>query len=128
MADLVYSGQAAGGPINTGALPVNYDLVIYRGDTLKFFVQLNDLVTGTPIDITTGTVKAQLKRGYDDMEPIELTCTKPGGAGLIQVVLLSAVTTTLVSGSYIWDLQVTTSGENRTYVAGDVTVIQDITR
>ena len=42
MADLVSPGETAGGPINAGAMPLNYDLTIYEGDVLRFTVTIQD--------------------------------------------------------------------------------------
>ena len=129
MADLVLPGASAGGPLNAGALPANYDIAIYKGDYLEFFVTINDTL-GTPLNLTDYTVKAQLKTDYSDPSPIlfNTTVVVPS-EGYIRVFLSSSVTATLLPGSYIYDLQVTSSiGENRTYLRGDAVVQEDVTQ
>ena len=128
MADLVLPGASAGGPLNAGALPANYDIAIYKGDYLEFFVTINDSL-GAPFNLTGYTVKSQLKTDYYDNSPITFDTTVVVPAeGYIRVFLSSAVTDALLPGSYIWDLQVTSSlGENRTYLRGDVIVQDDVT-
>ena len=127
MADIVNPGQNAGGPI--GALPGNWDIAIYRGDYRTFGVNLKDS-NGNPFNLTGYTPKAQLKTGYGDREPVEFTVTVTDAVnGKMQVFISSTVTSLLLPGSYIWDLQVTSSlGETRTYLAGDVTVYDDVTK
>lgn len=127
MADLVYTGQSAGVPLNAGALPTNNDLVIYKGDYVELFVTIKN-ATGTPMPLTGFTPKAQLKTSYDDPIPRQFDCTLTGVAGQVRIYLSSSVTSELLPGSYIWDFQITSgTGETRTYLAGDVTVYNEVT-
>lgn len=127
MADIVYAGQQAGGPLNSGALPANNDLVIYKGDYVRLLVTVRD-ASGNPINLTGCTPAAVLKSDYTDRMPKPFTCTLTGTAGQVSIFLPSAITSTLVPGSYIWDFQITfTDNETRTYLAGDVTVYNEVT-
>lgn len=126
MADIVFPGQA-GQVANASALPSNYDLVVYKGDYLELFVNITD-AGGSPIDLTGATPKAVLKSDYSDRNPIPFT-TAVSGTGQVSLLLSSAQTSQLLPGSYIWDFQVTTaSGQTRTYIAGDVTVYNEVTQ
>lgn len=131
MTDIVNPGQATGGPINAGAMPSNYDLEIYKGDLLTFTITLKDSLS-VPVDISSSTPSAQIRIDYNDPSPIDFICTMPNGGtdGLVEIKLSSAVTATLFSeSSYIWDFQMTdSSGENRTYLTGDILVHEDVTR
>lgn len=130
MADIVFTGQTPDAPsINSSAMPKNHDMVIYKGDYVEFYLSIKDS-SNTAINITGYTPKAQLKTGYDDWAPIDFTCTlsNPTG-GIVKVYLSSGITSSLLPGSYIWDFQLTnTSSDVRTYIAGDVTVYDEVTQ
>lgn len=130
MADLVYPGESAGGPINAGAMPSNYDVKIYQGDTFEFIMEIKDSF-GVAVDLTGYTADGQLKTSYSDSSPIdfEVTITTPL-AGVVNVYLAPAVTATLLPDtSYIYDLQLTEpGGDVRTYLTGDATIIPEVTK
>lgn len=126
MADIVFPGKT-GTTLNESSLPANHDLVIYKGDYLELFVTVRD-AAGVAVTLTGSTPKAVLKSDYSDRMPIEFTTTLTGQPGEVSLILSSAQTSTLLPGSYIWDFQVTSaSGQTRTYIAGDVTVINEVT-
>jgi hypothetical protein len=126
MADLVFPGQG-GTSLNSAALPASNDLVVYKGDYVEIFVTIKDS-SGTAISLAGATPKAQLKSDYNDRNPKDFTCTQPGPTGQVRIYLPSSTTATLIPGSYIWDFQVTfAGGDTRTYLAGDVTVYNEVT-
>ena len=128
MADIVYPGQTAGAALNSTALPTNSDLVIYKGDYVEIFMTLKDSQNNA-INLTGYVPKAQLKSAYTARAPKDFTCTVTNAAaGTVRIFLPSTVTTDLLPGSYIWDFQITdTGGNTRTYLAGDVTVYNEVT-
>jgi hypothetical protein len=126
MADIVFPGQG-GTNLNSSALPSSNDLSIYKGDYVELFVTIKDQA-GVAISLAGATPKAQLKSDYNDRDPKAFTCTQPGPTGQVRIYLPSSITSLLVPGSYIWDFQVTFSGgDTRTYLAGDVTVYNEVT-
>lgn len=129
MADLVFPGELAGGPLNAGAMPSNQNLEIYKGDYVEILVTVKD-ENDTPINLTGYTAEAHLRDNYPDATPIEFECTITGITGQVQIFLPSSVSSTLVPGDCIWDFQITDpSGERtRTYLAGDVVVYNEVTR
>lgn len=127
MADIVYPGQSAGSALNSGALPTNKDLVIYKGDYVELFVTIKD-AAGVAITLTGQTPKAHLKTDYSDPAPTSFVCTLTATTGQVKIFLSTTTTTNLLPGSYIWDFQITDgTGETRTYLAGDVTVYDEVT-
>jgi uncharacterized cupin superfamily protein len=128
MADIVYPGQVTGGALNATALPSNTDLVLYKGDYVEILLTLKDSL-GAPLNLTGATPKAQLKSDYSDREPKEFTCTVTAAEeGKVRIFLPSSATSELLPGSYIWDFQITAGdGNTRTYLAGDVTVYNEVT-
>lgn len=128
MADIVFPGQDAGPALNSGALPKNADLVIYKGDFVRVPLSIVDAL-GAPVVITNGIPKAMLKTDYNDRSPKLFECTITNGPqGKAEAFLSSEVTSQLLPGSYIWDFQITDeNGETRTYFAGDITVYNEVT-
>jgi len=126
MADLVYTGDSAGGPL--GSLPGNYDIVMYKGDYYELLLTVKDS-NGTAMNLTGYTPKSTLKTGYDDPGGVSFVCTVTDAAnGKVRLFLSSTTTSTLLPGSYIWDFQITSSlGETKTYLAGDVVVVNEVT-
>ena len=126
MADIVFPGQA-GTTLNESNLPANHNLVIYKGDYVELLVTIRDSV-GIPVNLVGATPRAVLKSDYSDRLPIEFAATLTEFAGEVLLSLTSSQTATLLPGSYIWDFQVTFSPlRTRTYIAGDVTVYDDVT-
>jgi len=124
MADIVYPGLTPSGDLGASALPANYDLSIYQGDYVEIFVTLRDSL-GAIIDPTGMTGKAQIKTNYAAGTATDFTVTIVGTQ--FRIFLSSATSTTLAAGTYIWDFQVTSTVGTRTYLAGDVTVIAQVT-
>jgi hypothetical protein len=128
MADIVFPGLAAGGPIGQDYLPANYNLVLYKGDYLPFAVTLKDS-SEAPLNLTGYVAKCSLRANYDSEETFDATCTITPMSGKIDILFPSSLTSTLSAGSYIWDFQVTDAdGNSRTYFTGDVTVYGEVSR
>lgn len=128
MADIVFPGMAAGGPIGQDYLPANYDLVLYKGDYLPFAVTLKDS-SNNPLSLTGFTAKCSIRANFDSVESFDAECTITPNAGKVDIVFPSSLTSTLSAGPYIWDFQITDAdGNNRTYFAGDVTVYSEVSR
>jgi hypothetical protein len=128
MADIVRPGESAGGPLNAGALPNNYDLAIYKGDFVELYVTVKDS-NGVAINLTGYVPKAQIKTDYDAVSATgEFTCTLTGVTGQVKIYLSSTASATLPVGSYIWDFQLKRPDNDvRTYLTGDVTVYPEVT-
>jgi hypothetical protein len=125
MADIVYAGQTPGGPLNKGALPSNYDLVIYKGDYVSVRLTMENS-DNTPMNLTGAIPRAVLKSDYSDNYERPFECTVEDNQ--IHIFLPSESCSELLPGSYIWDFQITfSSGQTRTFLAGDVTVYDEVT-
>lgn len=127
MADIVNPGQATGAPLNSGALPANQDLVIYKGDYVRLLITVRDS-NNALVNLTGAVPKAALKTDYNDRNPKLFDCTLTTNVGEVQMFMPSSVTSTLLPGSYIYDFQITfTDNNTRTYLTGDVTVYNEVT-
>lgn len=128
MADIVFPGQVAGGPLGEEYLPANYDLVLYKGDYLSLSVTLKD-GEGVALDLTGYTAKCSLRTTFGAVESFDATCTITPAAGKVDIEFLSEMTSTLEPGAYVWDFQTTNPDDNnRTYFAGDVTVYGEVSQ
>lgn len=128
MADIVFTGQAPSAIIGADEMPNNVDIEIYKGDYYEFYVQLQD-ASGVVVSIPGDTPRSQLRKDYTSTDGIELECTLEDD-GDIKIYISSAVTSLLDPNSgYIWDLQTTNyKGDVKTWVTGDVSVQNEVTR
>jgi hypothetical protein len=130
MADLVFPGLDPDATVlNSDAMPENVDMVIYKGDYVDVLVTVNVSV-GVPMDLSGYTAAASLKIDYEDVAPVDFTCTivGDGSAGQVRIYLPTTASSTLVAGDYIWDFElINGDGDARTYMTGDVTVHPEVT-
>jgi hypothetical protein len=126
MADIVFPGQPSG-VLGQEQLPSNYDLVLYRGDYFSTYVVIKDS-TGSPIDLNGYTAKCSIRENYGSVSSFDATCNVTTDEGRVEILFPSSVVETITAGSYIWDFQITNpDGNVRTYLAGDVTVYDEVT-
>lgn len=121
--------------------PGKYDLDLYQGDTFRrtfrvrarlFDTDSGLWTAGDYIDLTGYTGKCQFRETVIATDvAAELAVTildqnaTPGG---ISVTLTPAQATALTKAAYKWDLQLTNpAGDVSTYLAGTVTVTQEVT-
>lgn len=110
------------------AQPADQDLIITRGDTETLVV--NIATDGTAINITGRTYRAQIRSTQDSTTiKASFTCTVTDGAnGQVTCVLSAADSADLTPGLHYWDLEENASGIISTILAGNVTVLADVTR
>ena len=111
------------------AQPAPQDLTITRGDTETLVVTITT-DGSTPINITGRTYRAQIRTKKDATAiSASFTCTvTSGSAGQVTCVLSATNSTALPVGLCFWDLEENASGVVSTILAGDVTVLADVTR
>lgn len=111
------------------AVPADQDLTITRGDTETLVVTITS-DGSTPINITGRTYRAQIRSSQDSTTiKASFTCTVTSGAnGQVTCTLSATDSATLPVGIAYWDLEETASGVVSTILAGNVTVLADVTR
>ena len=111
------------------AQPADQDLTITRGDTETLVVTITT-DGSTPVDITGRTYSSQIRTQQDSTTiKASFTCTvTSGAAGQVTCVLSATSSAALSAGLYFWDLQETASGTVSTILAGNITVLADVTR
>ena len=111
------------------AQPADQDLTITRGDTETLIVTITTDGSNA-VDITGRTYLSQIRTQQDSTTiKASFTCTvTSGAAGQVTCVLSATSSATLSAGLYFWDLQENASGVISTILAGNITVLADVTR
>jgi hypothetical protein len=111
------------------AQPADQDLIITRGDTETLVVTITS-DGSTPVDITGRTYRAQIRSTQDSTTiKASFTCTVSfGTSGQVTCTLSATSSAALSAGLYFWDLEENASGVISTILAGNVTVLADVTR
>jgi hypothetical protein len=109
--------------------PNDCRLVIYRGDTLAFRVEVTD-ATGNPVDVSGASWAAHIRRTYEEPDVLAELTMVPVAAqpSMIDVFLSAAQSAQLPPGTWRWDLEMTLGGIVQTLIAGAVEVTGDVTR
>ena len=111
-------------PARVEVLPAPVDLILYRGDSFTATFQLR--TGGQPVDLSGSLVSASVN--YPDgrwMQDMDATVIE---VGTVQITLTAGQTLALGGGVGVWDLQVVTGPEVRTWIRGRVSIAQDVTR
>ena len=111
------------------ATPAKYDIQIRIGDTETFSFTLED-ENGSPINLGASTFAAQIRSSAAATSTIASfsTAVTSTGAGTFYISMSSGTTAALTPTNGVWDLQQNLSGTITTLVAGDVRIVQDVTR
>jgi len=112
------------------AVPADQDLNITRGDTETLVITITSDDTGTPIDVSGRTYRAQIRSSQDSrtVKASFVCVVSDGAAGQVTCTLSAADSSTLSSGQYFWDFEENASGVITTILSGSVTVTADVTR
>ena len=112
------------------AQPADQDLTITRGDTETLIVTITTDGSNA-VDITGRTYRAQVRSQQDSTTiKASFTCTLSATPtdGIVTCVLSATSSAALSAGLYFWDLEETASGTVSTILAGNITVLADVTR
>ena len=106
--------------------PGRIDLVVYRGDSGRFKVTVNQS-DGTPVDISASTFLCEVKSDPDDDKPyttfdVELVA---GDTSSIEVVITPDMSTAIKQPAF-WDLQMQAGSEVTTLLSGHVRLTRDV--
>jgi hypothetical protein len=109
--------------------PANYPLTVRTGDTETVTVTLQD-AAGAAVNITGRTYQAQVRSSAASTAVLAtFTCAVTNGtAGTFACTLGTATTAALSEQTAVWDCQETNAGVVTTLLAGQVWVVQDVTR
>jgi hypothetical protein len=109
------------------AVPGNYPLQLYRGDTNRWDFKLwEDPDKTTPTDLSGVLPKAEIRDKPSGATIIEMS-TIVEGPNIIHMVL-QPIQSLLVPAKAVWDLQLTLlNGDILTILRGDVNMTPDVT-
>jgi hypothetical protein len=106
------------------------NLVIDQGSTFSTDLNLTD-ENGDAINLIGYTANSQIRKWYTSTTPAaEFDVSINTNSGVITLTLSSNQTSNLISGRYVYDVEVndTTSGEVSRIVEGIITVTPQVTR
>jgi len=106
------------------------DLEIYQGDTYSAAIAVSN-PDGTPANLTGYTAAAQLRRGPADSDPVIVANFSTAVVSPNITISLPSWQTADLSGSYLWDLQITSPGPGlatTTILTGRAKVTPEVTR
>lgn len=112
------------------ATPAKYDITIRIGDTETFNFSLVSGDNQTPISLGASTFQAQIRSSAAATSTLATfsTAITSSGGGTFYISLTSGTTAALTPTNGVWDLQQNLSGTITTLVAGNVRIVQDVTR
>jgi hypothetical protein len=116
------------GVIGTNLQPKRFDIVIYQGDTFSFNLVLSN--GGTPLDVTSWTGEAEIRKASDSTpgETPNMTVAVGTTDGKITISLTDTQTAALINNTeYMYDVQLSDGSNIRTFIGGKITVTEDVT-
>ena len=110
-------------------MPATLNIAVRTGDTETISVTITD-ETGAAVDIEGRAYAAQIRANASDTAVLAtFTCAiTDAAAGKLTATLSAASTAALTPGLAVWDLQETSGTTVTTLLAGQVTIVQDVTR
>jgi hypothetical protein len=110
-----------------------YNIVCPQGATYSETFTYS--VGGVAVNLTGYSAKMQIRRSYDDANPLSTLTSSSGGivlggsAGTIALSIAYATTETFEAGQYIYDLEIVSGGGIKDRILqGTFTVSAEITR
>lgn len=108
--------------------PMQVHLSVYRGDSGRFRITVMD-IEGNPIDVSAATWDSDIRIKATDEETITSFTIVPVAEDTSSIdVILDATKSRLLTGSCVYDVEMTLNGEVSTLVYGNITVTQDVSR
>jgi hypothetical protein len=110
--------------------PQILELCAYRGDSGRFRVTVTEADGTTPIDISSATWDADIRKSADATVVAGTFTVVPVAAvtNAVDVILTAAVSATLDDSPYVWDLEMTMGTEVTTLLVGPLVVTKDVSR
>lgn len=104
------------------------NLVIDQGSTFSTDLTLTD-ENGDPIDLVGYTANSQIRKWYTSSTPsATFTTAINTQIGVITLSLTANQTSNLVSGRYVYDVEINSGAEVSRIVEGIVTITPQVTR
>lgn len=109
-------------------MAIKANLTIDQGSTFVSTLALTDS-NDVPINLDLYTASAQMRKHYTSSNATSFSVTANGTTGVITLALSANSTANLVSGRYVYDVEIVDgSGSITRVVEGIVTVTPNVTR
>jgi hypothetical protein len=109
-------------------MAIKANLVVDQGANFSATIDLTD-ASNVVFNLSGYTVAAQMRKNYTSSAATTFTTSHNGAAGQITLALNSATTAVIEPGRYLYDVEITSSGNTITRVVeGIVTVTPGMTR
>ena len=111
-------------------MPATYNLTIRTGDTETIALTIQNS-SGTPIDLAGRTYAAQVRESAESssiLATFSCALVGTGSTGQVNCTLPASTTTGLTPGLAVFDLQETNGTVVTTILAGQCTIVRDVTR
>lgn len=105
------------------------NLIVDQGSDFVATLDIEDSI-GTPIDLTSYTVRGQVRKTYQSINQIDIGCAKTTNQGEVKLTLTNAQTGAMRDGRYVYDIEIVhaTAGTVIRVVEGQMTVTPRVTR
>ncbi len=104
---------------------LKYPIRITQGDDWNFPLTFNTSLLGvkTPIDLTGATVAGTVRPSFTTGTSVPMTVVvNNAAAGQVTFTLSDTQTSALISGSLVYQITITISGNTKTYLSGNFIV------
>lgn len=109
-------------------MAIKANIIVDQGSTYSTSLDLTD-DNGNPLDLTTFTAAAQMRKHYTSSNAVSFVVTTGGNTGILTLALSANSTANITAGRYLYDVELTDSENNVTRVVeGIVTLNPNITR
>lgn len=98
------------------------DIVVEQGTTFSTAINLTD-AANNPIPLTGYTGAAQMKKWYTSLNEITFTVVVNATAGSVTLSLPASVTSTIVHGRYVYDVDIIDASNNITRVVEGIAIV-----
>ena len=92
-------------------MAIKANIIIDQGSTFSTSVNLAD-DNDNPLDLTTFTAAAQLRKHYTSSNSVSFVVTTGGNTGILTLAMSANTTANIASGRYMYDVELTDSSSN----------------
>ena len=109
------------------AAPAHRDLKFVKSDDYRHLIRFEE--NGDGVDVSDATFKSQirLKSGVEDLVAEFVIDSSDATNGNIFLTLNESVTSEIDPGKYQWDIEIYTAEGKRTFLAGSLEVLGELT-
>lgn len=105
-----------------------YDITLDQGSTFTLQITLQQ-PAGTPINLSGYTIRSQIRKSYTGSLIEEFTCAiVTAASGIFQMALTAEETKLLTEAEYVYDVEISISGNVTRVLEGTIYVSPEVTQ